>query len=123
TLGAKNAPEWKRLFVQGVANYLQGVASRTAQISRERAAELEAFMDDDTTRVSGFVGRMVTSAPNAFGMVFGRKQPVRDRFAELRQAEAVTTDERQWPDAKVDADGQVDEYEQALIAFLAGGAP
>jgi hypothetical protein len=43
TLGAANALEWKQLFVQGVANYLQGVASRTAQLSRERAAELEAF--------------------------------------------------------------------------------
>src|SRR6187200_2979637 len=35
TLDAANDPEWKRMFVQGVANYLQGVASRSAQISRE----------------------------------------------------------------------------------------
>ena len=58
TLGAANAPEWKQLFVQGVANYLEGVASRSAQLSRERAAELEAFIADDSTSVAGFLGRM-----------------------------------------------------------------
>jgi len=120
SLGAANAPEWERMFVQGVANYLQGVASRSAQLSRERAAELEAFMGDDNTSVAGFLGRMAKGAPNAFGVVFGKKQPERDRIAELRTAEQVTADERQWLDTHVNADGVVDEYEQALIAFLAG---
>ena len=119
---ATNAPEWKQMFVQGVANYLQGVASRTAQISRERAAELEAFVADDSTNVAGFLGRMARGAPNAFGVVFGQKQPERDRLAELRAAEAVTVDEQQWLDALVNADGTVDEYEQALIAFLTANA-
>jgi len=121
-LGATNAPEWKRMFVQGVANYLQGVASRSAQLSRERAAELEAFVADDSSSVSGFLGRMAQGAPDAFGMVFGRKEPARDRLAELRAAEGVTAGERQWLDAHVNADGLIDEYEQALIAFLAGDA-
>ena len=120
--GAANAPEWKQMFVQGVANYLQGVASRTAQISRERAAELEAFVADDSTSVAGFLGRMAKSAPNAFGVVFGKKPPERDRFAELRAGEQVTVDERKWLDAHVNADGTIDEYEQALIAFLAQNA-
>jgi hypothetical protein len=53
-------------------------------------------------------------------MVFSRKQPARDRFAELRAAEEVTADERKWLDAHIHADGEVDAYEQALIAFLAG---
>ncbi len=122
TVAAANALEWKQLFVQGVANYLQGVASRSAQISRERAAELEAFVADDRSSVTGFLGRMATSAPNAFGVVFGRKTPERDRFAELRAAEAVTADEQQWLDAHLNADGQIDAYEQALIAFLVGAA-
>jgi hypothetical protein len=118
-LGADNAPEWKRMFVQGVANYLQGVASRTAQISREQAAELEAFVADDTTHVARFLGRMVQSAPNAFGVVFGKKQPAHDPLAELAEAEKVDAGETQWLDAHVEADGTVDEYEKALIAFLA----
>lgn len=120
TLGAANAPEWKRMFVQGVANYLQGAALRSAQITRERAGELEAFVADDRSSVAGFLGRMAAGAPNAFGVVFGRKQPERDRLAELRAAEEVTAGEQQWLDAQIHADGKVDDYEQALIAFLVG---
>ena len=121
-LAATNAPEWKPMFVQGVANYLQGVASRSAQISRERAGELEAFLADDSTHVLRFVGRMVKGAPNAFGVVFGRKEPARDRLAELRSAEEVTASEQRWLDDHVNADGQIDEYEKELIAFLVGNA-
>ena len=119
TLGAANALEWKQMFVQGVANYLQGVASRSAQLSRERAAELEAFVADDSTSVAGFLGRMATSAPNAFSVVFGRRRTERDRLAELHDAEEVDTGERQWLDTHVQADGQLDAYEQALVEFLA----
>jgi hypothetical protein len=122
SLGAANAPEWKRMFVQGVANYLQGVASRTAQISREQAAELEAFVADDSTHVARFLGRMVQSSPDAFGVAFGKKQPTRDPLAELSEAEKVDAAEKQWLDAHVKADGTIDEYETALIAFLAEDA-
>ena len=120
TLGAANALEWKQMFVQGVANYLQGVASRSAQISREHAAGLEAFVADDSSSVTRFLSRMATSAPAAFGEVFGQKQPARDLLAELSAAEEVTGDEQAWLDAHIHADGQIDPYEQALIAFLAG---
>jgi hypothetical protein len=122
TLGAANALEWKQMFVQGVANYLQGVASRSAQISRERAAELEAFVADDSTSVARVIGRMAKSAPDVFSVVFGGRQPERDPFAELRAALEVSNDEREWLDSHVNADGEVDAYEQALIAFLAGDA-
>jgi hypothetical protein len=110
------------LFVQGVANYLPGVASRTAQISRERASELEAFVADDSSSMTRFLGRMAKGAPRAFAVAFGNRVPERDRLAELRAAEAVTADEQQWLDAHVNADGELDAYEQALIAFLAGGS-
>ena len=121
TRDAPNAAEWKRLFVQGVGNYLMGAASRSAQISRERAAELEAFVADDSTSVAGFLGRMAKGAPQAFGVVFGKKAPERDRLAELRSAEEVTASEQGWLDAHVGADSEVDEYERALITFLAEG--
>ena len=120
SLGAANAPEWKRMFVQGVANYIEGVASRSAQISRERAAELNAFIADDRSSVAGFLGRMAKSAPGAFGLAFGRSEAERDRMAELRDAREVTADEREWLDAHINADDKIDEYEQALISFLAG---
>src|SRR5690606_246686 len=117
--GAPNGPEWKRLFVQGVGNYLQGLASPSAQIGRERAAELEAFMADHGSSVGRFLGRMAKASPNAFRVVFGKKDAARDRFAELAAAEQVTGEESAWLDAQIHADGEVDAYEQALLDFLA----
>ncbi|MBX7494681.1 hypothetical protein K3172_02285 [Qipengyuania sp. 6B39] len=119
TLDADNAPEWKTLFVQGIANYLQGYSNANAQISRERAAELQAFMNDTHSSVGGFLGRMMDAAPNAFGVVFGRKVEALSRDEQVAEAHEVTSDEREWVAAKIEADGKVDAYEQALLDFLA----
>ena len=119
TLGADNAPEWKQLFVQGVANYLQGYSNENAQISRERAEELQAFMTDTKVSVGGFLGRMAKESPNVFGKVFGRKNTSPSREDNVTAAQAVTHSEREWLDARIDANGQVDEYERALLDFLA----
>ncbi|MXO60441.1 hypothetical protein GRI89_12925 [Altererythrobacter salegens] len=118
TLDKPNAPEWKQLFVQGVGNYLQGYVALSAQLSRERAAELEAFMNDSESNVGRFIGRMAKGAPNAFGVVFGKKgaEPSRDQLAI--EAEAVTPDEQQWLEDRIIADDRVDELEQALLAFV-----
>ena len=118
--GAPNSPEWKRLFVQGVGNYLMGCASTGAQLDRGRAAELESFMDDNGTNLGRFVGRALTAAPNyagAFREVFGKKD--RDRMGELAAGEAITGEENAWLETHIHADGEVDEYEQALLKFLA----
>jgi hypothetical protein len=121
TLGAANGPEWKRLFAQGVGNYLQGFVGPSAQLSRERAAELEAFMADKGSSVGGFIRRAATAGPDykgAFAAIFGEKG--RDRFGELAAGEQVTSEESAWLETHVHADGEVDEYEQALLEFLAG---
>ena len=116
-LGAPNAPEWKRLFAQGVGDYLMGVASQTAQLSAERAATLEAFMADAGSSVGGFLGRMAKAAPQVFGVLFERRKTPRDPMADLAAGEEITAEERAWLDAQVGA--EVDEYEQALLDFLA----
>ncbi|WP_305097630.1 hypothetical protein [Croceibacterium aestuarii] len=118
TLGQDNAPEWQQLFVQGVGNYLQGYVALSAQLSRERAAELEAFMNDSASGVGSFIGRMAKGAPNAFGVVFGKKgsEPSRDQLA--LEAEAVTPKEQEWLEDRIMADDQVDDLEQALLAFV-----
>lgn len=118
-LGAPNAPEWKRLFAQGVGDYLMGVASETAQLSAERAAALDAFMSDETSGVGNFLVRMVRAAPQMFGTMFERRKAPRDHMADLATAEEVTAEERAWLDSQIGADGKVDEYEQALLDLLA----
>jgi hypothetical protein len=118
--GAANGPEWKRMFVQGVGNYLMGFASPNAQLGRARAAELESFMDDGGTHLGRFVRRAATAAPDyrgALEAVFGEKG--RDRLGELAEAERVSATESAWLDARVYSDGEIDEYEQALLDFLA----
>ncbi len=119
TLGADNAPEWKQLFVQGVANYLQGYSDPNAQISRDRATELQAFMGNTEGSVGSFLGRMAKASPNAFGIVFGRKASAPTRTDRADAAQAVTAYESDWLDARIAADGKVDDYEQALLDFLA----
>ena len=120
TLHADNAPEWKRLFVQGVGNYLQGFVAHVP-LSRERAAQLESFMNDRASSVGGFMGKVGRSVgnPNHLGKVFGRKQvgPALETLAAA--AREITGDEKAWLDERVDGNGQVDEYDRALLDFLA----
>lgn len=119
TLDADNAPEWKALFVQGVGNYLM-TADSYAPLSNERAAELEHFMENATPHLLGFAARMgKADIGSGFRHVFGRKkQPVIDRYAEMREAEAISTQDQTWLHGQIDANDQVDEYDRALRDFL-----
>ena len=60
--------------------------------------------------------KRLTARPKHAGRV-----EIEKRLAELAAGKEVTAGERAWLDAHVQADGAVDEYEQALIEFLAGG--
>jgi hypothetical protein len=122
TLGAANAPEWERLFVQGVGNYLQGWQGAQG-LTRERAGELEAFMNDRSSNLGGFFKRMATTNVNGFSQAirevgFGRRQPERDFTGEAAREHAITDSESLWLNARIDADGKVDPLEEALLRFL-----
>lgn len=120
TLHQANAPEFERLFVQGVGNYLMGFASTSAHVSRERMLELEAFVADNKPRVGRFMGTMAKAAPNAFGAVFGRKaDPLPSRAAQVAEAAEFNAVEREWLDAMMAANGEIDSYDEALLAFIA----
>ncbi len=122
TLGADNAPEWQRLFVQGVGNYLMGFVRHTA-LSRERAGELNAFMNDTNASVGGFFARVGKSAVKgnffeAIGDIV-KKAPSGPDTSELAAIErAVTTSEQMWLEDRLDGNGQIDAYDQALLDFL-----
>ncbi|WP_068076976.1 hypothetical protein [Novosphingobium lentum] len=119
TLGGDNAPEWQALFVQGVGNYLLAYSSY-APFSRERAAELESFMDQPGSGIGGFFGRMAKSdLGGTWQGLFGRKPLARDREAEYDTAHAIDSDETRWLDQHIHADGQIDALEQALLDFIA----
>lgn len=125
SLGAPNAAEWQRLFVQGVGNYLQGWTGGRP-LSRDRAAQLESFMNDHSHGLGSFFGRMsqvgARDLASAARDVLGGSKPVaRDYAGEADSEAALTSPEKAWLDGRIEADGRTDPLEEALLAFLAEG--
>ena len=120
TLNARNAPEWKTLFVQAVGNYLTGFSGH-APLSRERAEQLDAFMNDNSSHVGRFFGRMsLNDVDDAVVSLFRRQPPSKLDSGVARDA-TLTGDEDIWLQGRMNANEQIDEYDQALLAFLAQG--
>jgi hypothetical protein len=119
TLHADNAPGWKQLFVQALGNHLMAW-SNYRPLDRDKAAELESFMDDRRVNVAGFLGRMGQPDFSDFKRsLFGHETTAAEHEASVESAEAVTPAEQGWLSAHVDADGARDPYEQALLDFIA----
>lgn len=122
TKAEANAPEWVDLFVDGVANYLKRFNFAHAQISHDRAKELEAFIADNKPNVGRFMMRMAKSAPdvaNNFGIVFGQKERGHGIAERAAEGNIVTQDEDAWLQSMVDADGELDPLEKRLVKRLA----
>ena len=96
-----------------------GFSSASGQISRERAIELEAFVADNSASVGRFMGEMAVAAPNAFGVIFGKKSSAPSRQDQVASDAAVTSSENEWLDAQIALNGKVDAYDQALLDFIA----
>lgn len=124
TLQEANAAEWDKLFVDGVANYLKGFQLHNAQLSHERAKELESFIADNSASVGRFFGAMAKEMPqvrNHFGKVFGKNRQGTRYFEAEAAGNLVTDDEDAWLEKMIDADGEVDDLERALMARIAAG--
>lgn len=119
TLSAENAPEWKQLFVQGVGNYLQGFSGGDP-LTRERAAELESFMNTSAANIGGFFARMAQSNPlSGLKSLFGGRPEDGDHDAAVAAEHEVTSIEDAWLQGQIQANGEIDECDQALLDFLA----
>jgi hypothetical protein len=116
--GMANGKEWKRLFVQGVGNYLMAYTSYEP-LSRERVAELEDFISRPGEGVGRFFARLAHfDVQSGFAAVFGHR-PVHEtgQIPTVQRGSGEDT----WLQGRIDADYEVDEYEQALLDFLAEG--
>lgn len=119
TLGADNAPGWRDLFVQAVANHLMAYSSYRP-LERDEAARLDAFIGDTSSNVGRFMGRMFRSSPaEGFRRTFGKKAPEVDHAGAAAAAQAVTAGESAWLSERTDGDGRIDPLEEALLAFIA----
>lgn len=121
TLYEVNAPEWEKLFVQGVANYLFGFGGHEP-LSNERAAELEKFMNSDGAGIGGFLARMFTSKPDvdgAFGSLLDLGPHAPGVEEEAEAAAQLTPEESHWLTDMLEADEELDPLEKALLAWIA----
>ncbi|MGY4398339.1 hypothetical protein ACVWZA_003545 [Sphingomonas sp. UYAg733] len=118
TLTATNAPEWPTLFVQAVGNHLMA-HSDYHPLDRERAAELDRFMNDTRSSVAGFSRRIAgSSVGTSFAAVFGRKGLVQDHDVAVAADRAIAHDERSWLTSRLESDHALDPLEQALLEFI-----
>ena len=81
-------------------------------------------MSDHSSSIGGFFGRMGKSAINenfykSVGALFGKKDAEAGHEEEVDKARAVTSDEQMWLEGQLDGNGRVDEFDQALLEFLA----
>lgn len=118
-LNSDNAPEWEKLFVQGVANHLQGFSAYTP-LTRERAAQLDSFMRSSSPSIGRFFQRMGDLDLRAgFAEIFRPAEAARDFDSEVEEAEAITLPEKGWLDHEIARRAGIDRYEQALLDFVA----
>lgn len=120
TLDRANAPEWKTLFVQGVANFL--FASAHEQMPADRAAELERFMavkGSGQGGVTGILGKMAQSnIGESLATVRQGQMGSPDHFGEMVDAARLDQAESDWLFDKLTRTPDTDEYEKALVAFI-----
>ena len=122
TLSAANDALWKDLFVDGVANYIKGFQLTNAQMSHERVKELESFISDNKANVGRFFGRMARDIPQArnhFGNVFGKKSAGSNYAVAQAAGSEVTDQEQKWLKEMIEADGELDDLERALLKRIA----
>lgn len=122
-LKGDNCAGWKQLFCQAVGNHLMAFNSYRP-LERSEAARLDAWVNDRSSSVLGFIGRMGGAlgeglpVKEALDEVFEKEQTAAEHDSEVRAANAVVPAERRWLNGQVEADGALDEYEEALLAFI-----
>lgn len=122
TLYETNAPEWEKLFVQGVANFLLGFGG-DEPLSPARARELEAFMNAEGKGIGSFLGRMMKSdVEDSIGSAFGSLLDIAPQAPgveeEAAEAQVLTESEGLWMLDQIEADEELDPFEKALLAFI-----
>lgn len=120
-IGQANSPEWKKLFVQGVANHLMAHQSYTPPSPSDEMRREAPYESHPFGHVLSKLGRDIASPEEFRDAVFGEDQDKAiEKFDEEVDADAeVTATEGNWLKGLYDNDGQRDEYEQALLDFLA----
>lgn len=118
TLGKDNSPEWKKLFVQGVANHLMGHQSSVPASPEEELGFEAPYKSDPFSHVLSRLGHDLPSGHEFRDTMFGDDQD--KGSTDLEREVAEDGEQSDWMNRLFDGkgDGARDEYEQALLDFL-----
>jgi hypothetical protein len=121
TLGGAVSPEWKKLFVQGVANHLMAHQAFNPPSREEELRMEQPYKADPFGHVLSRLGRGAPGLDEVRESVFGENED--EKIAGYQRgvdADAdVTADEGHWLNRLFEKDGARDELEQALVDALA----
>lgn len=113
TLNGQNTPEWQTLFVQALSLHLLADQSFRA-LSHQDAARLHAFMNDTSSGLASFLGRMA-------GSLVSGVPAARAAEAGLLPEPGLSDREQGWLESMIDRDAELDPLERALLKALAEG--
>jgi hypothetical protein len=121
TLGKDNSPEWKKLFVQGIANHLMAHQNYIPPSPDEELRLEKPYKSDIVGHVLSRLGRDIASPHEVSESLFGddEDEAIEKFNREVAADAAVTGQESDWLRRLFDKDGTRDELEQALLDFLA----
>lgn len=121
TLGKDNAPEWKKLFVQGIANHLMARQNRDSASPADEPRAERRHQSGSFDQVLAHLGGKIATRPQVRETAFGHKDDEAiARFNRAVEADAeVNSGATDWLKHLYDRDRQHDELEQALLDFLA----
>ena len=122
TAGAVNDPSWSDLFIKGVAAHLMAHVGYRP-LPREEALRLHDWVKDQTVNPAGFFGRMLSGGLSGIREAYGKKPSVtakknEDNAIAAAIAEQVTAQEADWLADRIGKNGQFDDVERALLAYM-----
>ncbi len=120
TLGKDNSPEWKKLFVQGVANHLMAHQSYVPPSPSEELRLERPYHADPFGHVLSDLGRHIAGPNELHDALFGENEERATAKLDQEVAEdgEVNSDETDWLKRLFEQDREHDELEQALLDFL-----
>ena len=126
---AENDPSWTDLFSKALASTVMAASGYSAP-SREVALRRENWLDQDTSGVGDFFGRMISGGLS--GILNSYKAPSysdawKARNAEMgaavKASEVIDSDEAAWLAERIQKDGAVCDNEIALLKFISEESP
>ena len=120
TLGKDNSPEWKRLFVQGVANHLMAHQSYVPPSPSDELRLEKPYASQPFGHVLPRLGQEIASPSELHDALFGdnEEKAIASLDEEVAEDGEVNSGEADWLKRLFDHNGQHDELEQALLDFL-----